>query len=124
LAAAALKAADSLRGSLTGAVFHIDHGSRYTSTDFASLCEKLGVTQSMGGVGSSADNALAESFNASLKREVLQDRSNWPDAGTCRREVFRWLVRYNLTRRHSRCRYSSPATYEKNRAPTTLPEAA
>jgi transposase InsO family protein len=120
----ALKAADALRGSLAGAVFHSDHGSQYTSTDFASLCEKLGVIQSMGGVGSSADNALAESFNASLKREVLQDRSNWPNAGTCRREVFRWLVRYNLTRRHSRCRYSSPASYERNHAPATLPEAA
>ncbi|WP_086008408.1 IS3 family transposase [Mycolicibacterium vanbaalenii] len=120
----ALKAADALRGSLAGAVFHSDHGSQYTSTDFASLCEKLGVTQSMGGVGSSADNALAESFNASLKREVLQDRSHWPDSATCRRQVFRWLVRYNLRRRHSRCRYSSPVSYERSHAPATLPEAA
>lgn len=120
----ALKAAAALRGSLAGAIFHSDHGSQYTSTTFAKLCTDLEVTQSMGGVGSSADNALAESFNASLKREVLQDRSNWPDAGTCRREVFRWLVRYNLTRRHSRCRYCSPATYEKNRTSATLPEAA
>lgn len=67
----------------------------------------------MGGIGSSADNALAESFDASLKREVLQDRSQWADASNCRREVIRWLVRYNLTRRHSRCHYSSPASYEK-----------
>jgi transposase InsO family protein len=124
LVADALKAADSLRGSLTGAVFHTDHGSQYTSKDFAKLCNDLGVTQSMGGVGSSADNALAESFNASLKREILQDRSQWPDAVGCRREVFRWLVRYNLTRRHSRCAYSSPATYEKNHTPTTLQTAA
>jgi transposase InsO family protein len=120
----ALKAADALRGSLTGAVFHSDHGSQYTSKDFARLCKDLGVTQSMGGVGSSADNALAESFNATLKREVLQDRSQWLDAAACRREVFRWLVRYNIKRRHSRCRHSSPATYEKNHRPTTLPEAA
>ena len=120
----ALKAADALRGSLTGAVFHSDHGSQYTAKDFAKLCKDLGVTQSMGGIGSSADNALAESFNATLKREVLQDRSHWLDAATCRREVFRWLVRYNLKRRHSRCRYSSPATYEKTHTPTTLQEAA
>jgi transposase InsO family protein len=120
----ALKAADALRGSLTGAVFHSDHGSQYTSKDFAKLCKDLGVTQSMGGVGSSADNALAESFNATLKREVLQDRSHWIDAATCRREVFRWLVRYNIRRRHSRCRYSSPATYENNHTAATLPEAA
>ena len=120
----ALKAADAFRVSLAGAVFHSDHGSQYTSTAFAKLCGALGVTQSMGGVGSSADNALAESFNASLKREVLQDRSHWPDADICRREVFRWLVRYNIKRRHSRCRYSSPATYEQNHTPATLPEAA
>lgn len=120
----ALTAADALRGSLTGAVFHSDHGSQYTSKDFAQLCRDLGVTQSMGGIGSSADNALAESFNATLKREILQDHSHWPDGASCRREVFRWLVRYNLTRRHSRCAYSSPASYEKNHITATLPEAA
>lgn len=124
LVADALTAAAALRGSLTGAVFHSDHGSQYTSTAFATLCAQLGVVQSMGGLGSSADNALAESVNATLKREVLQDRSTWSDAAMCRREVFRWLVRYNLTRRHTRCRYSSPATYEKNRTSATLPEAA
>lgn len=120
----ALKAADALRGGLTGAVFHSDHGSQYTSTDFATLCRDLGVTQSMGGIGSSADNALAESLNAALKREVLQDGNCWTDAATCRREVFRWLARYNSKRRHSYCRYSSPADYEKIHTPVTLPEAA
>lgn len=120
----ALKAADSLRGGLTGSVFHSDHGSQYTSTDFATLCRDLGVTQSMGAVGTSADNALAESFNAALKREVLQEDSCWDDAATCRRQVFRWLVRYNTKRRHSHCRYYSPANYERTRTPATLPEAA
>jgi transposase InsO family protein len=110
LVADALNAAVALRGSLAGAVFHSDHGSQYTSRDFATLCRELDVTQSMGGVGSSADNALAESFHATLKREVLQDRSSWVDAASCRREVFRWLARYNTKRRHSRCRYTSPAT--------------
>lgn len=78
----------------------------------------------MGGVGSSADNALAESFNATLKREILQDRSCWADPASCRREVFRWLARYNTKRRHSYCRHSSPATYERTLTPATLPEAA
>ncbi len=120
----ALKAAASLRGGLTGSVFHSDHGSQYTSKDFANLCRDLGVTQSMGAVGTSADNALAESFNAALKREVLQDDSCWGDAATCRREVFRWLVRYNTKRRHSHCRHVSPVNYERTRIPATLPEAA
>jgi transposase InsO family protein len=120
----ALRAAAALRGALAGAVFHSDHGSQYTSKDFTKLCRELGVIQSMGAVGSSADNALAESFNATLKREVLQDRSSWPDAATCRQEVFRWLARYNTKRRHSRCRHSSPATYERTLTTATLPEAA
>lgn len=120
----ALKAAVALRGGLAGAIFHADHGSQYTSKDFAILCRELGVTQSMGGVGSSADNALAESFNAALKREVLQDRTCWADAASCRREVFRWLARYNTKRRHSRCHYSSPVTYERTLTTATLPEAA
>jgi transposase InsO family protein len=120
----ALEAADGLRGGLAGAIFHADHGSQYTSKDFAKLCAKLGVTQSMGAVGSSADNALAESFNAALKREVLQDRGCWADAAACRREVFRWLARYNTKRRHSYCSHVSPATYERIHAPATLPEAA
>ena len=123
LVADALKAAHMTRGSLAGAVFHSDHGSVYTSKDYAKLCSQLGVTQSMGAVGSSADNALAESFNATLKREVLQDAACWPDEATCRRQVFKWLVRYNTRRRHSWCGYLSPSTYEAHQA-ATLPTAA
>lgn len=119
----ALKAANATRGSLAGAVFHSDHGSVYTSKDYAKLCADLGVTQSMGAVGTSADNALAESFNATLKREVLQDANLWADETTCRRQVFRWLTRYNTRRRHSYCGYRSPSTYESLYA-ATLPSAA
>jgi transposase InsO family protein len=120
----ALKAAQLTRGSLAGSVFHSDHGSVYTSKNYAKLCASLGVTQSMGAVGSSADNALAEAFNATLKREVLQDRSVWPDEAACRRQVFRWIVRYNNRRRHSWCRYQSPADYETGAPAATLPSAA
>ena len=119
----ALTAAAATRGSLAGAIFHSDHGSVYTSKDYAKLCTRLGVTQSMGAVGSSADNALAESFNAALKREVLQDAACWTDELTCRRQVFRWLTRYNTQRRHSWCAYQSPSTYEKS-STATLPTAA
>ncbi len=82
----ALKAAAATRGSLAGAVFHSDHGSVYTSKDYAHLCADLGVTQSMGAVGTSADNALAESFNATLKRdparrELLARRDHLPPPG-------------------------------------------
>ncbi len=75
----------------------------------------------MGAVGTSADNSLAESFNATLKRETLQDQNCWPDDAVCRRQVFRWIVRYNTRRRHSYCGHKSPTTYETT---ATLPLAA
>jgi transposase InsO family protein len=120
----ALKAAAATKGSLAESIFHSDHGSVYTSKDYAKLCKKLGVTQSMGAVGSSANNALAESFNATLKREVLRDAKTWPDELTCRRQVFKWLTRYNTKRRHSWCRYQSPIAYETTGYAATLQPAA
>jgi transposase InsO family protein len=67
----ALEAALADRASLRGAIFHADHGPQYTFRALAQLCGQLGGVQSLGGVGSSGDNALAESFNATLKRETL-----------------------------------------------------
>ncbi|MFC8728891.1 MULTISPECIES: IS3 family transposase [Streptomyces] len=67
----ALDAARRTRDSLAGAVLHTDHGARYTSHAFADACHQAGVRQSMSAIGSSADNALAESFNATFKRETL-----------------------------------------------------
>jgi transposase InsO family protein len=114
----ALSAARHSRGSLAGAIFHSDHGAQYTSKAFAALCDQLGVTQSMGAVGTSADNALAESFNATLKRETLRGGHSWPDPATCRREVFRWVTRYNTRRRHSWCGQQAPSVYEQQHAAT------
>jgi transposase InsO family protein len=119
----ALKAALADRGSLRGAIFHADHGAQYTSKDLARLCGQLGVTQSLGGVGSSADNALAESFNATMKRETLAGAATYSDEASCRREIFRWAVRYNTRRRHSYLGHQAPNTYE-TRFAATLPEAA
>ncbi|ALP50070.1 integrase [Corynebacterium glutamicum] len=108
----ALLMAKGQRGSLKGAVFHSDHGSVYTSQAFQDTCKKLGVRQSMDAVGTSADNSLAESFNAALKREVLQDSKTFASQLVCRREVFRWCARYNTNRRHSWCGYVAPAVFE------------
>ena len=119
----ALRNAHATRGSLAGSTFNSDHGSQYTSKDFAKLCAQFGVTQSMGAVGTSADNAMAESFNATLKRELLQGAAAWSDELTCRREIFRWATRYNTRRRHSWCLQQAPNTYEQQHA-ATLPEAA
>jgi transposase InsO family protein len=119
----ALKAALADRGSLRGAIVHADHGAQYTSKDYAQLCDQLGVTLSLGAVGTSADNALAESFNATLKRETLAGSATFTDEQSCRREIFRWTTRYNTRRRHSYCNYLSPNTYE-NQLVATIPEAA
>lgn len=110
----ALTSAAAIRGGLTAAVFHSDHGAQYTSVEFAEVCEKLGVIRSMGAVGTSADNAACESFHASLKREVLGDRRRWQSAEQCRQEVFAWLVRYNSRRRHSANGQVSPLAYEES----------
>jgi transposase InsO family protein len=98
----ALDAAERTRGSLAGAVLHTDHGAQYTSRAFADACHQVGVRQSMSAIGSSADNALAESFDATFKRETLQGRKHWAGEREARLDAFRWLHRYNVRRRHSR----------------------
>lgn len=124
LVADAIRAAARERGSLAGATFHSDHGAQYGSRDFAALCAQLGVRRSMGKVGTSADNAMAESFNASLKRETLQGAHGWESPAVARRAVFAWITRYNTRRRHSTCGYLSPVHYESRHVPATLANAA
>jgi transposase InsO family protein len=80
----------------------------------------------MGAVGSSADNAAAESLNATFKRETLQGAGNWATAGEARLAAFGWLHRYNTRRRHSYLGQRSPIAYETSLYPTSvmLPEVA
>jgi Integrase core domain len=82
----ALNAAHALRGTLAGAVFHVDHGSQYTSKDFAKLCRELGVTQSMGAVGSWTMRWLNRSTplsNAKSCKTVAAGPTRPPAAGKC-----------------------------------------
>jgi transposase InsO family protein len=120
----ALKAAAAVRGvgGLRGAIFHSDNGAQYASKEFAQVCEDLGVVRSRGAVGTSADNAAAESLNASLKRETLQGKKRWTGAREARLAVFRWATRYNTRRRHSRLGQISPIAFEQRS--TTLAAAA
>ena len=80
----------------------------------------------MGAVGSSADNAAAESLNASFKRETLQGAQTWGSAREARLAVFGWAHRYNTRRRHSHLGQKSPIDYENSLTPTpaTLTHAA
>ncbi len=110
----ALRSAARTRGgTFDGAICHSDNGAQYASKEFANVCRELGVTRSRGAVGTSADNAAAESFNASLKRETLQRRKHWSGAREARRAVFRWVTRYNTRRRHSALDQISPIAYEQ-----------
>ncbi|MBT2541073.1 integrase core domain-containing protein, partial [Streptomyces sp. ISL-44] len=71
-----------------------------------------GIRRSMGRVGSSYDNALAESFFQGLKRELLHGR-RWTSKAQTRLELFRWLSYYNRRRRHSALGYRTPAEFEQ-----------
>ncbi|WP_282688580.1 MULTISPECIES: IS3 family transposase [unclassified Streptomyces] len=123
----ALAAAERTRGSLAGSVMHTDHGAQGGfNRAFADACRQAGVRQSISAIGSSADNALAESFNATFKRETLQGRRSWSSEREARLDAFRWLHRYNTRSRHSRLGHRSPIAYEtaSRATSTTLTPAA
>ncbi len=122
----ALAAAERTRGNLAGAIMHTDHGSQYSSRIFAEICRSVEVRQNMGAIGSSADNAAAEGFNAAFKREMLKGRKAWSSECEARLDAFRWLTRYNTRRRHSRLDHRPPIAYENDLQPatTTLTQAA
>jgi putative transposase len=97
---------------VAGVVFHSDRGSQYTSAAFAQVCGRFGVLRSMGRVGSSYDNALAESLWQSLKREAIY-KTVFSTMRQARLEIFRWLTYYNARRRHSALSYLSPMEFEQ-----------
>ena len=112
LAAGAIKMAAAVRGGdVHGVIFHTDRGSEYSSGLFRGVCERLGITQSMGRVGSALDNAAAESFFSTLEFELLR-KKHFATKADARREVARFIDRYNTTRRHSACERKSPIEYE------------
>jgi putative transposase len=90
------------------AVFHSDRGSNYTSAEFAAVLDGLGIRQSAGRTGSCFDNALAESFNASVKVERVH-RTAYPTIRKAREDIARYIeLRYNRTRLHSALGYRTP----------------
>ena len=96
-----------------GVIHHSDQGSQYTSIAFGERCRKMGVRPSMGTVGDAYDNAMAESFFASLECELI-DRRSFKTKTEARLAVFTWIEGwYNPRRRHSALAYQSPITYER-----------
>jgi putative transposase len=93
-------------------IHHSDQGSQYTSIAFGKRCERAGIRPSMGSVGDCYDNALAESFFATLECELI-DRESWKSRAEARIAVFDYLEGwYNPHRRHSALGYLSPAAFE------------
>ncbi len=94
-------------------VHHSDQGCQYTSIAFGKRCRELGVRPSMGSVGDCYDNAMCESFFATLECELI-DRFTFRTNQQARLAVFRWIEGwYNPHRRHSSIGRVSPANFER-----------
>jgi putative transposase len=93
-------------------IFHADRGCQYTSAEFAGLASDHAVKLSHGRTGQCWDNALAESFFASIKGELLDLRA-WPTQAMARRAIVEYISWYNGTRLHSTLGYRSPAEFEE-----------
>lgn len=96
-----------------GLIHHSDRGSQYTALTFGERLQRSGLVASMGRAGDAYDNALVESFFATLKSELV-DTQPWPTRQVARTVIFDYLERwYNPQRRHSALDYLSPIAYER-----------
>jgi putative transposase len=109
-------------------IHHSDQGSQYTSLAFGKRCREMGVHLSMGSVGDAYDNAMAESFFATLECELLA-RHRFKTQAEARSAIFQFIEGfYNPRRRHSALGYLSPNQFERQHIRTIaspgLPEPA
>ncbi|MDQ3030369.1 MAG: IS3 family transposase [Actinomycetota bacterium] len=95
-----------------GVIFHSDRGTQYTASTFAAYCRGHNIRRSLGRTGICYDNAVAESFFASYKKELIHTRP-WPDIKQLKKATFDWIeTYYNRQRRHSTLEYLTPHEYE------------
>ncbi|MFG3230085.1 IS3 family transposase [Kitasatospora sp. NPDC048194] len=114
LVGASLKMAAATRGGrVDGVIFHSDRGSEYSSAAYNQLCDRLGVVQSMGRVGSALDNAAAESFHSTIKVEYIH-RHRFATRTEARLKIATWIADfYNTRRRHSAAGGLPPVEFER-----------
>ncbi len=113
LALDALRMALRARRPGAGLVHHTDRGSQYTAASYRAALATPGVTVSMSRAGACLDNAMAESFFATLKAELIDTRT-WPTHAAARLAIFEWIeVWYNRQRRHSALAYHAPVAHEE-----------
>jgi transposase InsO family protein len=123
LVADALTNAVAARDPAPGVIFHADRGCQYTSSDYALLAGVLEVRLSTGRTGQCWDNALAESFFASLKGECL-DLQPWPTRAAARRATVDYIAWFNGTRLHSALGYLTPDEFETTNPKEELSKVA
>jgi putative transposase len=113
----ALQAAVATRGRprMPDTIFHSDRGSEYASAACIDACTRLGLRRSMSRTGSCLDNAVAESWFASLKVELV-NRHHYRTRAQARAAIFRWIAWYNRFRLHSTRAYLPPIEWEQQHA--------
>ena len=112
----ALEMALHRRRPARGVIHHSDQGTQYTAVVFSKRCAKAGIEVSMGSVGDCYDNAVCETFHATLKKAKIY-RQSWPTRAEARAAIFEYIEGwYNPRRRHSTLDYLSPVEYETHHA--------
>ena len=117
LVVGALSAAVATRGrdQMQATIFHTDRGAEDTSSSCIAACARLGLRRSMSRTGSCLDNAVAESWFASLKVELVH-RAHYRTRAEARTAIFAWIAWYNRFRLHSANGYLSPVEWEQQHA--------
>jgi putative transposase len=116
----ALQMAVSRRRPAPGLIHHSDQGGQYVSLGFGQQCTKAGISRSMGSTGVCWDNAVAETFFATLKKEIVYRRS-WPTRRELIGEIFEYIEAfYNRQRRHSTLGMLSPVEFEEGPRRSTV----
>ena len=110
--------------ALQGLVHHSDRGSQYVSISYSDRLQEVGITASVGSVGDSYDNALAETVNGLYKAELIHARPAWPSTTEVEFETLKWVHWWNHERLHEALGYQTPTEYEANHYNTNVREKA